>query len=248
MVRNRLLAELGRRIRELRELSGLSLSDLARRSHLSRRYLTETEAGRANLSILKLAAIAGVLQVRLSWLCDLALPAPLHRRYALVGLRGAGKSTIGRQLALELEVPFVELDRLIEERSGLHLDEIFSLHGQSYYRKLEREALESWLERAGAAVLATGGSIVTHAETYERLLNTCHTVWLKAEPEDHWNRVINQGDLRPMRRHPRAMEELREILAERDDLYRRAHLMIDTSGVDIPRVVDAVLERDLEPH
>ncbi len=220
----------------------MHLSDLADRARLSRRFLTETEAGRANPSIVKLAGIARALRLPLGRLCDLPLAGHEGRRVALIGLRGAGKSTLGKRLALELERPFIELDRLIVERSGLSLAQIFSLHGETFYHRLEREALEAWLERAGESVLATGGSLVTQATTFERLLESCFVVWLKASPDDHWNRVVAQGDLRPMSAHPRAKEELEELLRERQPLYSRAHLVVDTSTADIDDALAAILE------
>jgi len=207
-----ILGRLGERIAAERAAARLTLSDLARRSGLSRRYLTEAEAGRANLSVLELARVAAAPRVPLERLVAVPLPAPVNRRIALVGLRGAGKSTVGPALALALEVPFVELDELVAERAGLALAEIFAIHGEGHYRTLEREALEQWLASAGAGVLATGGSIVTHEESWRRLLDTCHVVWLRADPEDHWRRVLGQGDTRPMRARDRAMDELRAIL------------------------------------
>lgn len=224
-----LLIHLGHRLRRRREKLGLTLSELAERTGVSRRYLTDAEAGRANLSVLKLAALAGALRIGLGELCDIPLTRP-RRRIALVGLRGAGKSTVGRAVAQELEVPFVELDRLVEERAGISLAEIFDFHGEPHYRAVEREALEDWLARSGEGVLATGGSIVTHDDSWDRLRDTCFTVWLRASAEDHWDRVVAQGDMRPMRR-PRAMDELRARLQVRESLYGRAQLTMETSGV-----------------
>ncbi|MCB9833888.1 MAG: helix-turn-helix domain-containing protein [Planctomycetes bacterium] len=241
MTRDWLQMELGRRIRRERERQGMSLSDLASRARLSRRFLTEAEAGRANPSIVKLAGIARALRMPLGRLCDLPLAGSEGRRVALIGLRGAGKSTIGRRLALGLERPFFELDRLIVDRSGLALAQIFSLHGETLYHRLEREALEDYLERAGDSVLATGGSLVTQAASFERLLESAFVVWLRASAQDHWNRVIAQGDLRPMSAHPRAKEELAQLLREREALYARAHLVVDTSSNDPERAVAAIL-------
>lgn len=239
----RLLEELGRRLREARARSGLTLADLARRSGLSRRYVTEAEAGRANLSVLKLAALAGALRVRMGELADLPLVSPHSERVALVGLRGAGKSSVGRELALRLEAPFVELDAKVEELAGMPLGEIFSLHGEEHFHRLEAEALESVLASGERLVLATGGSIVASTSNFERLRATCRTIWLSAKPEDHLQRVAEQGDRRPMQGRPRAMQELKDLLARREPLYQRCEIEIETSGRTVAAVVSAIQER-----
>ena len=152
------------------------------------------------------------------------------RRTALIGLRGAGKSSLGRLLAERRGVRFVELDREIERDAGMGLAEIFELHGQPGYRRLERAALERVAAVSGPSIIAAGGSIVTDSSTYELLLAKCRTVWLRAAPEEHMQRVIDQGDLRPMQGHGQAMAELRALLAAREALYARADLSLDTSG------------------
>jgi XRE family aerobic/anaerobic benzoate catabolism transcriptional regulator len=157
-------------------------------------------------------------------------PGARRQRVALIGLRGAGKSSLGAMLARERGVPFVELDRVIEETSGLALSAIFDLYGQSGFRRLERECLDLLLEQYSGFVLATGGSLVSEAATYEHLLSNCFTIWLRATPEEHMERVIAQGDTRPMSGNREAMQELRGILAGREALYRRADVSVDTSG------------------
>lgn len=152
------------------------------------------------------------------------------KRIALVGLRGAGKSTLGARLAKALGAPFVELDREIEREAGTSLSEIFLLYGQAGYRRYERRCLERVLERNDRAVIATGGSIVSEPGTYELLLSACFTVWLKAEPEEHMARVIAQGDTRPMAGNDQAMEDLRRILDARATLYGQADVTVDTAG------------------
>lgn len=152
------------------------------------------------------------------------------KRIALIGLRGAGKSTLGGRLARSLVVPFVELDREIEREAGTSLSEIFLLYGQAGYRRYERRCLEKVLEKNERAVVATGGSIVSEPGTYELLLSACFTVWLRAEPEEHMARVIAQGDTRPMAGNDQAMEDLRRILDGRAVLYRQADVMVDTAG------------------
>ena len=152
------------------------------------------------------------------------------RRIALIGLRGAGKSTLGSRLARHLDVPFIELDAEIERDFGLTLSEIFALSGQAAYRRSERRALDGVLERYPSFVLAAGGSIVAEAETYDELLSRCFTIWLKASPEEHMSRVIAQGDLRPMSDNREAMADLNRILGVRNPLYARADTAVDTAG------------------
>jgi XRE family transcriptional regulator, aerobic/anaerobic benzoate catabolism transcriptional regulator len=152
------------------------------------------------------------------------------KRIALIGLRGAGKSTLGAKLAKALSAPFVELDREIEREAGTSLSEIFLLYGQAGYRRYERRSLEKVLEKNERAVIATGGSIVSEPGTYDLLLSACFTVWLKAEPEEHMARVIAQGDTRPMAGNDQAMEDLRRILDGRAVLYGEADVTVDTAG------------------
>ena len=153
-----------------------------------------------------------------------------RQRVGLIGLRGAGKSTLGPMLAKELGVPYVELDREIEIETGMPLAEIFSLYGQGEYRTLERRTLERVLSDHERAVIAVGGGVVSEKETYDLLLERCYTIWISARPEEHMARVVAQGDLRAMAGNKEAMEDLRRILASREPLYRRADARIDTAG------------------
>jgi XRE family aerobic/anaerobic benzoate catabolism transcriptional regulator len=151
-------------------------------------------------------------------------------RIALIGLRGAGKTTLGRLLAERLGVPFLELDREIERESGVSLATIFDFYGQAGFRRMERRCLDRVIEEHPAFVLATGGSIVSEASTFERLLAACWTVWLRAAPAEHMERVVAQGDMRPMSGNRASMADLQRILAGREPLYRRADAEVDTTA------------------
>jgi XRE family transcriptional regulator, aerobic/anaerobic benzoate catabolism transcriptional regulator len=153
-----------------------------------------------------------------------------RRRIALIGLRGGGKSTLGRLLAAQMHVPFIELDREVEKRSGANLSEIFDMFGQETFRRAEREALEAVLAQHPQFVMATSGSIVTEPGTLELLLASCFTIWVRAEPDEHMNRVMAQGDMRPMANSGRAMDDLVSILRSREPLYAKAEAALTTSG------------------
>jgi XRE family aerobic/anaerobic benzoate catabolism transcriptional regulator len=178
---------------------------------------SDEELRRARLGLTELFGAAGK-------------PAARSRRIALIGLRGAGKSTLGQMLADDLDVPFVELNSVIERVAGCSLSEIHNLYGPSAYRRYERRALEETIQLYPDAVIATPGGIVSDPATFNLLLSQCFTVWLKASPEEHMQRVIAQGDLRPMSGNQEAMEDLKRILAGRAAFYGKADLAFDTSG------------------
>lgn len=154
-------------------------------------------------------------------------------RIALIGLRGAGKTTLGAMLAAHLKLPFVDMATAIEREAGMTLSEIFSLYGQAAYRRYERRALQLAVEAHQRFVLAPGGSIVTEPATFDELLTSCYTIWLKASPEEHMARVLGQGDQRPMNDNREAMKDLERILAGREAMYVKADAIVATSGLTL---------------
>ncbi|MCC6889308.1 MAG: helix-turn-helix transcriptional regulator [Hyphomicrobiales bacterium] len=186
--------------------------------------------------------IAGVPESELGAIADLieqrsaaAHAADRGRRIGLVGLRGAGKSTLGARLAAHLGVPFIELDRLIEQDRGARVPDLIEIAGIATFRRYERACLERVIATHDAAVIATAGGIVASPDTYALLLRRTHTVWLKARPQDHMRRVMEQGDFRPMARNREAMADLMAILEARGADYDRAQAALDTSGDDEQR-------------
>lgn len=246
--RRELLAELGKRVRQVRQGRKLTLRSLAQQSGLSTRFLSDLEAGRANLSVVSLAAVAEALGESPARLLE-GKPARSQAPgvISLLGVRGAGKTTVGKLLAERLRLPFFELDRLIEAAAGVGLAEIFAFHGEDYYRRLEVAVLTDFLSEHREAVLATGGSVVTSPDAYRMLSEKTRTIWLKATPEEHWERVVGQGDLRPIQNRPHAMAELRRRLKEREPLYAKANLTCSTSGRTVSNVVGE-LATQLQPR
>jgi XRE family aerobic/anaerobic benzoate catabolism transcriptional regulator len=162
-------------------------------------------------------------------------------RIALIGLRGAGKTTLGRALAEKLGVPFIEMAAAIAEESGTTLSEIFSLYGQAAYRRYEKRALERVIATNERAVIATGGSLVSEPATFELLLRSCHTIWVTASPAEHMGRVMAQGDLRPMQASREAMADLKRILENRRALYSKADATLDNSGKSVEDGADSLV-------
>jgi len=149
---------------------------------------------------------------------------------ALIGLRGGGKSHLGELLAAEFAVPFIRISDVVEQLGGMKVGEIMALGGQPAYRRLEREALEHVLEQHPLSIVEAGGSLVSEPETFQRLLGCYYTVWIQASPEEHMQRVVAQGDTRPMQGNTRAMDDLKRILIEREAEYRQADYILSTSG------------------
>jgi len=163
-----------------------------------------------------------------------------RKRITLIGLRGAGKSTLGGALARELRRPLIELDREIEREAGMALSEVFLLYGQPGFRRIERRCLERIINSQEDVVLTVGGGIVSEPDNYNLLMLNCFTVWIKAAPEEHMARVVAQGDMRPMAGHAEAMEDLRNILTSREALYAKADAVVDTSGAPVEKSLQAL--------
>jgi len=254
-----LIAAVGARVRDLRTAKAVPRRILSQASRVSPRYLAQLEAGKGNISIALLARVADALGVRIEALladpdegariADLfrAAPEPVQagvrdllsdgaavraraHRICLIGLRGAGKSTLGARAGAALGVPFVELNREIETEAGMPVTEILALYGPEGYRRLEAAAIDRVVARHGRLILAAAGGIVADADTYTTVLERFHTIWLRARPEEHMVRVLAQGDTRPMAGNPAAMAQLKSILNERAALYARAAVTLDTTG------------------
>jgi XRE family aerobic/anaerobic benzoate catabolism transcriptional regulator len=240
-----LLRRLGERIRSARQAASMTLRDLAKASSVSERFLITLESGKTNVSILRLNDVGTALGVSLMDLIGhdketnrLRSKGPI---VALLGLRGAGKTTLGGLAASRLGMPFVEVDARIVARTGMSLSEIFEMQGAAYFRRLEREELNAIVMAGQPAIVATSGGLVTDHDAFELLRREAVTVWLRARPEDHFQRVLDQGDARPMASRPDAMGELETILRARRALYERSQYMIDTSALGIDGSVERLV-------
>lgn len=234
-----LLRDLAQRIRSLRKARSLTRKNLSVLADVSERHLAQLESGEGNISIVLLNRIAAALNTSLAELFthgeqSSALETSSRtKRIALIGLRGAGKSTLGQKLAETRNIPLIELDREIEKETGMPLADIFSLYGQSGYRAIERRTLERVTNEYDRAIFSIGGGVVNELETYDFLRANCFTVWIKAKPQEHMDRVVAQGDFRAMAGNDRAMEDLRRILSAREPLYRQADVTLDTSNATV---------------
>jgi XRE family transcriptional regulator, aerobic/anaerobic benzoate catabolism transcriptional regulator len=216
-------------LRQVARAMGMPLADLVREEPERPLELTLLIETLSRLSAQELGAARSLLGNAFG----AAVARARRQRIALIGLRGAGKSTLGARLAAARGVPFIELDREIERAFGTGLGEIFDLYGQAAYRRAERQALASIVERHERVIIAAGGSIVAEPATFDLLLSACFTVWLRAAPEEHMARVAAQGDMRPMAASAEAMADLRRILAGREALYARADATIDGAGATV---------------
>jgi len=233
----KMIRQVGSRVRIRRHDLGITAKELAHRSGLSPRFISQLEAGEANIAIGRLASVAFSLEVSVASLVE----AQPSRVLVLLGLRGAGKTTLGQRLASAQGIPFVELDERIEEAAGLSLSEIFSLHGEDYYRRLEVDCLRAQLEADEPVVLALSGGVVQNPPAFALVRSSCVSVWLRASTDDHMARVLAQGDRRPMANRDNAMDELRSILVAREPLYAQADGVVDTSSSDEDAAFTALL-------
>jgi XRE family aerobic/anaerobic benzoate catabolism transcriptional regulator len=242
--RTELLHALGAAVRKRRNELGLTMKALAAAAGVSERFLAQLETGEGNISVARLQDVAEALGTTASALLDAraeASPTP-RKVVALLGLRGAGKSTLGPEIARRLGVGFFELDALVAREAGMPLPTIFEMHGEAWFRRLELDTLRRFLDTHEAGVLATGGALVTVKETFELLRRRATTVWLKAQAQDHWDRVLRQGDARPMRNRANAMNELKALLRARKPLYSLADHVVDTSSTSFEEATARVVE------
>ncbi|MEW5847504.1 MAG: shikimate kinase [Myxococcota bacterium] len=249
-----LLAELASAVRYRRQQLNLTVRELAERSGLSERFVGMVERGVGNPALTRLADLAEALGCSISELIgdgdvvssrgSPSRPRPL---VALLGLRGAGKTSVGRVLARKLRCPFVELDQRVEEEGGLKLGEIFALHGEDYYRRLEVQALEKLIAEGRQMVVATGGGVVTNRDAMALLRRHAMTFWLRAPVQAHWERVVAQGDKRPMAGNPRARAELDVIYHQRAPLYAQADHVVDTARLAVDDVAAELMGRMRPP-
>jgi XRE family aerobic/anaerobic benzoate catabolism transcriptional regulator len=244
-----LLAEIGTRVRTERAKRGVTRKTLAQQCQTSERYLAQIESGEANPSVLVLDKIARALDLDPIDLMPAGRvraapglrPGGRARRIALVGLRGAGKSTLGAALAKRLAAPFIEIDKMIETEHGAPVATLFEVYGHGAFRRYERDCLAGIVGSHVSAVIATAGGIVADDDTFAHLLDETHVIWLQASPSDHMRRVMEQGDFRPMEHNRDAMKDLVAILDARAPFYGRAHARLDTTGKTVEACVDELV-------
>ena len=235
-----LLPILGQRIREQRKKMSLTQTNVANKSGVSLRFVAQLESGKGNVSVQKLANICGVLDISLSKLFR-GIGTGKAKILTLVGMKGAGKTTLGQMLSQELNIDFIELDQEIVRISEMSLSEIFSFGGEQFYHELESRALDEVLEQSRPCVIGAGGSIVLHQENWQRLRDYTTTVWLQASPQNHLQRVMDQGDLRPIEGRSNALSELRQILEQRTPFYSQSKSCINTDLGDLKSILEQLV-------
>ena len=255
-----IMERLATRVRAARAALGLSRRALSERSGVSPRYLAQIEAGEGNISVILLDRVAAALDVRIEALVSATDPVDAEaarvmqlyqaaqnpailraQRVCLVGLRGAGKSTLGAQAAEKLKIPFIELNDLIEAQSGMPTSEVMALYGQDGYRAIEAQALDEIVASHNKLILAVSGGIVGAPATYAQVLERFHTIWIRTSPAEHMARVRAQGDLRPMEGNPAAMDQLKALLEARTPEYERAFAQVDTTTRPVQSSVNDLL-------
>jgi XRE family aerobic/anaerobic benzoate catabolism transcriptional regulator len=235
-----LLHILGQRIRKQRKKRLLTQSDLAQKSGVSLRFVAQLESGKGNVSVQKLADICLVLDISLSNIFK-GIGTGHAKILSLVGMKGAGKTTLGQMLSEKLNVHFIELDEEIVRTAEMSLSEVFAFGGEQFYHELESRALDGVLEQPNPCIIATGGSIVLHHENWQRLREYTTTVWLQTSPQNHLQRVLDQGDLRPIEGRINALMELRQILEQRSPFYSQARNTIDTDKNNINQTLEELV-------
>lgn len=236
-----LLNTLGQRLRKQRQLKKLTQQNLAQLAGVSNRFLTQLENGSGNISVLRLAHVCAALELPLSELFQGVGPNGVSI-ITLVGMRGAGKSTVGVALAAELSVRFVELDDLVGQSAALSLHEIFEIGGIEYYHELMDTVLRRLLRAPTPMVLSAGGSFVCNERNWGWMKAQSLTVWLQARPQTHLDRVRNQGDFRPMAGRENVLQELGQILSDREPMYAESELHLNTDQLSVERLVKIILE------
>ena len=255
-----IMERLATRVRAARAALGLSRRALSERSGVSPRYLAQIEAGEGNISVILLDRVAAALDVRIEALVSATDPVDAEaarvmqlyqaaqnpailraQRVCLVGLRGAGKSTLGAQAAEKLKIPFIELNDLIEAQSGMPTSEVMALYGQDGYRAIEAQALDEIVASHNKLILAVSGGIVGAPATYAQVLERFHTIWIRTSPAEHMARVRAQGDLRPMEGNPAAMDQLKALLEARTPEYERAFAQVATTTRPVQSSVNDLL-------
>jgi XRE family aerobic/anaerobic benzoate catabolism transcriptional regulator len=244
-----MLKAVGERLKRARHSKGWSAREVSERSGVSERFVFAVESGRANVSLRTLGQLTEVLGLQMGALFDdpdadlgpdADPDAPRRDVLALLGMRGAGKSAVGPLVAAALGVRFIELDERVEALAGLPLADVFALHGASHYEALQLRALRALLDGGERVVVATGGGIVTCEAAADLLRARALRVWLRASPRTHWERVIAQGDWRPMEGNPRAYEQLCATLAAREPLYAASDWVVDTDHATPAAAAQAV--------